>query len=162
MTYSPAALKTIHGASHDALSRLLEHCRDFSPEDLGREHDGFGYPSVRLQIHHVLGAERYWLGVLEGTVDPDNPEGVDRSIDSLEAWRRSIEEHTNEYLRAATDAELNEPRPCRMWDDSTKDLVPARVVLRTLTHFFDHRGQIAAMCRSLGRPIPAGLDFPIL
>jgi len=31
--------------------------------------------------------------------------------------------------------------------------------MRTLTHFFHHQGQIAAMCRLLGKPV-SGLDYP--
>ena len=47
------------------------------------------------------------------------------------------------------------------WGDRKMRLAPARVIVRTQTHVFQHQGQIAAMCRILGRPIPSGLDFPV-
>ena len=40
-------------------------------------------------------------------------------------------------------------------------LAPAHVILRTQTHVFHHMGQLAAMCRLLGHPIPQGMDFPL-
>jgi uncharacterized damage-inducible protein DinB len=33
------------------------------------------------------------------------------------------------------------------------------VLLRTITHLYHHIGQVSAMCRLLGKPIP-GSDFP--
>ncbi len=44
--------------------------------------------------------------------------------------------------------------------DST--IFPAHVILRTQTHLFHHMGQITAMCRLLGHPIPPGIDFPVV
>jgi len=60
-----------------------------------------------------------------------------------------------------TEAELNTPREMTTWGDERVLLVPAHVVLRTQTHVFQHAGQVAAMARLLGRPVPAGLDLPL-
>lgn len=47
------------------------------------------------------------------------------------------------------------------WDGNTYDLMPARIIVRTQTHVYQHMGQITAMCRLFGRPAPAGLDFSL-
>lgn len=46
------------------------------------------------------------------------------------------------------------------WGNREKTLAPQHVVLRVLTHVFHHQGQLAAMCRLLGRPCE-GLDYPL-
>jgi uncharacterized damage-inducible protein DinB len=46
------------------------------------------------------------------------------------------------------------------WGDRTRELTPAHVFMRTLTHIYQHQGQIVAMCRLLGKPV-GGLDYPI-
>jgi uncharacterized damage-inducible protein DinB len=88
--HTAEALLGLHERAHGSLQRLLAHCRQLSAEELDRELAGFGYPSVRLQLHHVIGGEEYWIGVLEGTVG------------SLEAYRRRVFSATEKYLRAAS------------------------------------------------------------
>ena len=70
-------------------------------------------------------------------------------------------EATDKYLRNASADELNTARPMMTWGNKEKVLVPAQVFMRTLTHIYQHQGQVAAMCRLLGKPIPPGLDYPI-
>ncbi|MEE8304044.1 MAG: hypothetical protein V3S24_16600, partial [Candidatus Tectomicrobia bacterium] len=60
-----------------------------------------------------------------------------------------------------SDAELNIRRTMTTWGDKEIEVVPVHVLLRTQTHIFQHQGQVAAMSRLLGRPVPAGLDFPL-
>ena len=88
--HTAEALLDLHERAHSSLQRLLAHCRQLSVEELDRELAGFGYPSVRLQLHHVIGGEEYWIGVLEGTVE------------SLEAYRRRVFSATDKHLRAAS------------------------------------------------------------
>ena len=83
------------------------------------------------------------------------------AIDVLESFRRSVYEATRTYLRETPDAELNTPRKLTTWGGHEKMLAPAHIILRTQTHLFQHMGQITAMCRLLGNPIPPGLDFPV-
>lgn len=159
--YTTAALKDLHERTHRSLQKLMEHCAGFSEEDLSRELDGFGYPNLRLQLHHMVGAERYWIGVLNGLMLTDEDEADHVSMDALQAFRERTVAKTVAYLELASDEELNTRRPMTTWGGNVLDLLPAHVVLRTQTHIFQHQGQIAAMCRLLGRPIPAGLDFPL-
>lgn len=159
--YTSEALIDIHERTHRSVAQLVEHCRGFTEEELSRKIEGFGGASLREQLQHEIGAQRYWIGVLEGRIDVDEDPDDSADIDALERFRERTSELTLRYLREASAEELNRPRTMQLWGGTEKELVPARVVLRTLTHFYHHQGQVAAMCRLLGRPIPRGMDFPL-
>ena len=158
--YTAEALADLHARGHTCLRRLLEHCAAFAPEDFRREHEGFGYPSLHLQLAHGIGAEHYWVGVLHGVVDGEDRDDRYPDVPSLEGWRAEVEGRTRGYLDAASPDELNTPRPMTMWGGRPAVLVPARVIVRTFAHLYHHQGQAVAMCRLLGRPA-SGLDFPL-
>lgn len=159
--YTAASLIDLHERTHRGLGKLLDHCAGLSPEALDRELEGFGYPTILEQLQHVIGAERYWIGVLHDQMLTDEDEADRASVDALRAFRERVVGETVAYLDSASDAELNTARTMTTWGDKVHDLVPAHVVLRTQTHVFQHQGQISAMCRLLGQPVPPGLDFPL-
>lgn len=158
--YTSEALLDLHTRGHWGLKRLIDHCGGFSAEELHRELAGFGYPSIHRQLAHVIGGEHYWLGVLHGVIDAEDKDDQYPTTNALEAWRAEVAARTDAYLRAATSEELNTPRKLAMWGGREQALAPARVVVRTLTHIYQHQGQIVAQCRLLGRPV-GGLDFPL-
>jgi uncharacterized damage-inducible protein DinB len=160
--YTAPALLDIHTRAHRSLQALLRHCGGFGAPELAREFEGFGYPSMREQLDHVIGAEEYWMNVVCGRYTGGDPEEIPHpDTVGLEAYRAATAERTASYLRGASDAELNTPRTMLTWPGRPRLLVPALVVLRTQTHIFQHQGQILAICRLLGRPSPGGLDFPL-
>ncbi len=159
--YTSESLIDIHERSQRSLTKLLEHCRGFTIDEINREMDGFGYPTIRLQLHHIIGAEKYWIGVLQGHMYVDDDDPNYPTIESLEAYRQEIFEATKAYLKAASVAELNTPRKMITWPNNERILTPAHIVLRTQMHIYHHQGQVLAICRLLGKPCPGGLDFPI-
>ena len=78
--YTTAALVEFHERAHQSLKKLLEHCHQLSAEELNRELSGFGYPTVRLQLHHDIGAEKYWTGVLQGRIDVRSNDDSDHYV----------------------------------------------------------------------------------
>lgn len=158
--YTPEALIDLHERGHRNLAALLAHCRGLANEAIDREMDGFGYPSVRLQLHHAIGAERYWIGVLEGRIDADDDAAEYPTIESLEQFGEVVVATTRAYLRGASEEELNTPRTMMTWGNAEHVLMPAHVFARTLMHHYHHMGQVAAMCRLLESPCE-GLDFPL-
>jgi len=158
--FTTEALLDLHQRAHSSLEKLLAHCRLLSAGELDRELDGFGYPTVRLQLHHEIGAEKYWTGVLQGRIDVDENDPDFPTVASLEAYREEVFRTTREYLRTAPAKELNTARPMMTWGNKEKLLTPAHVLLRTQTHLYHHQGQILAMCRLMGKPA-SGLDYPI-
>ncbi|MEE8106035.1 MAG: DinB family protein [Planctomycetota bacterium] len=159
---SQQLLLDFHERCHRSLQRYLEHCRVLSDEELDRELEGFGYPTARLQLHHVIGAERYWVSVLRGEMDASEDEADAASIDALERFRQSVFEMTRSWLGETPEEKLIAARTVTTFGGHERSLAPVHVILRTQTHLFHHMGQIAAMCRLLGHPIPEGMDFPIL
>jgi len=139
---------------------LHEHCRQLGADELNRKLDGFGYPTIQLQLHHMIGSERYWLGVLEGRMDVEDDNADYPTIDSLEAFRVRIYEATRAYVKAASVEELDKARLMITWGNKEKLLRPCDVIVRTQTHIYQHQGQVLAMCRLLGKP-RTGLDYPL-
>lgn len=158
--HTPEGLLDIHDRAHRSLIALLAHCRELSGEEMNREVTGFGYATVRLQLHHAIGAEKYWIGVLQGRGDADDDSPDYPTTSSLEVYRERVHAATMAYLRTAAVGELNTARPMMTWGNKEKVLTPAHVVMRTVTHLYHHQGQIVAMCRLLGKPC-TGLDYPL-
>jgi uncharacterized damage-inducible protein DinB len=158
--YTSGALLDIHDRSQRSLIRLMEHCAEMPAESIDREHDGFGYPTVRLQLHHLLGAQEYWIGVLQGRVEADENDHLYPTIASLQEYRGRVAAQVRDYLESVDDAALNESAEYATWGGRTKILMPAQVVLRTVMHLYHHQGQIQAICRQAGVRI-GRLDFPL-
>lgn len=158
--YTPAALLDLHTRTHRSFAALIAHARGFAPADLEREVPGFGAATLRLQIAHMIGAERYWIGVVQGVVDAEEREEQLATLAELEAARIAVAATTQRWIGAATESALDTPSLMEVFGGRTHLLVPARVILRVTTHVFHHQGQCATMCRVLGRPV-SGLDFPL-
>lgn len=156
----PEFLTGFHRRCQQSFSRLLDHCASLTEDELHRKLEGFGYSTVQLQIHHVIGAERYWLGVLHGRMDVDEDEDRYPDIPRLQSFREEIADRCDRYLRESSSVELSEPREMITWGGEKKILIPAHVIVRTQVHIYHHQGQILAMCRLLGKPAN-GFDYPI-
>jgi len=148
--------------THKSFEKLIEHCQSLSDDEFNRRIEGFGYPTVKLQFHHSIAAQKYWIGVLQGRIDVDDDPDDQFTIEDLIEYRNSVLNLTNQYLSSASNKELNTARLMITWSSIEKELIPAHVVIRTLTHMFQHQGQVAAMCRLIGKPIDPGMDYPIL
>ncbi|MBK7188617.1 MAG: DinB family protein [bacterium] len=158
--HTPESLLDLHERCHRNLHDLLAHCGTLDAAELNRELPGFGYPTVRLQLHHAIGGEEYWIGVLNGIVRVDDNDADFPTIATLEAWRARVFAATESYLRAVAVETLNTARPHATWGGRTRTFAPAHAVLRTQTHLYHHQGQVVAMCRLLGKP-SGGFDFPM-
>ncbi len=159
--YTAEALADIHGRSHSTLSKILAHGAGLGPGLADRPLEGFSYPTVRLQVHHVLGAERYWIGVLHGRLVGDDDEAAFPTLETLSALQGEVAAATREYILGAGAEELNAPRAMTTWGGHERTLVPALILVRVSTHVYQHGGQLLAMCRILGSP-GQGWDFPIV
>ncbi len=153
-------LLEVHERVQHSFTKLLEHCASLTEEELNREIEGFGYPTVRLQLHHVIGAQKYWIGVLEGRIDADEDDPLYPTVASLQQYREQIDTLATHYLEHVSDDELVTARTMMTWGNHEKLLTPAHVFMRTCTHIYHHQGQVLAMCRLLGKP-QSGLEYPL-
>jgi uncharacterized damage-inducible protein DinB len=160
--HTPEGLRDLHERTHRKLAELIAHCGALDLEALNRVLEGFGDGTVRLQLHHAITAERYWVGVIHGKSRDAEDEAAHPDLASLEALRAQVFAVTDAYLAGVTAAELNAARPMVTWDGKAHELAPAHVVLRTVTHVYHHMGQVAAMCRLLGHPVTQGVNYPIV
>ena len=143
--FTGESLIDFHERAHISLIKLLEHCRQFSADELNSELLGFGYATVRLQLHHGISAEKYWISVLQGRIDVDENDSDYPTGELLEVYRQQVYAATDDYLRGASVEELNTARPMITWGNKEKVLIPAHVFIRTQTHLYQHQGQIAAV-----------------
>ena len=150
--YNPAALLDVHARAHESLRRLVVFCGGLTGDELGRAVTGFGFPTVLGQLEHTIGAEVYWQtvvtrGYTEEATLPDL-----RDLAAVEVFRQQTAAVTRSYLEGVSEAELNSPREMISDPGETRLLRPADVIMRVVTHIFNHQGQILAMCRSIGKP----------
>ena len=156
--YTSTALTDLHERTHRSFGRLLEHCTSMPSDRWLHPLEGFAYSTVAEQLQHVLEAEAYWLGVLQGNPDPaDVPVPDPAGMRVLAARTRQA---TRTWLAGIDDLVLNHLAVYATWGGRQRELEPAHVILRVVTHCFHHMGQVQAMCRIMGHPV-AALDFPL-
>jgi len=160
--YNAATLLDIHVRAHESLRRLIVFCGNLSDDELRRPLAGFGFPTVLNQLEHTIGAEVYWQTVVTRgyTVEASLPDLPD--VAAMEAFRHQTASVTRSYLVGASEAELNSPREMISDPGQTRLLRPADVIMRVVTHIFNHQGQVLAMCRTIGKPNEKhDLDYPV-
>jgi len=160
--YDSETLLDIHGRAHESLRRLLVFCGNLTDVELSQPLTGFGFSTILGQLEHTIGAEVYWQTVVtQGyTEEAQVPSLTD--VASLEAFRQQTASATRAYLNGASEAELNASRQMITDPGQTRLLRPADVIMRVVTHIFNHQGQVLAMCRAIGKPnTEYDLDYPV-
>jgi uncharacterized damage-inducible protein DinB len=160
--YNASTLLDIHTRAHESMRRLIVFCGRLSDAELSRPLAGFGFPTVLRQLEHTIGAEVYWqrvvtAGYTEEAALPSLPD-----LAAIEAFRADVARRTRSYLENASESELNAPRQMISDPGQTRTLRPADVIMRIVTHIFNHQGQVLAMCRTIGKPNDRiDLDYPV-
>ena len=160
--YNAETLLDIHARAHESLRRLIVFCGSLTDDELRRPLTGFGLPTILRQLEHTIGAEVYWQTVVTRgyTEEARLPKLLD--VAAIEAFRQQTASVSRSYLDGASEAELNSPRQMISDPGQTRLLRPADVIMRVVTHMFNHQGQVLAMCRTIGKPNDTrGLDYPI-
>ena len=160
--FTKEALLDIHSRSQTTLASVIAHAAGLPSGLVDRELAGFGYGTIRLQVHHAVGAQRYWLSVLADAVDASDDFDDFPDMASLDAMRRAADDEVRHYLDGTSVEDLNRPGRHENWRGETQEMVPALVLMRTITHIHHHVGQVTAMCRLLGHPLDRGIDFAII
>ena len=153
-------LLEMHRRTHLNFAALLDHCATLPEGAIDKEMEGFGYSTIRLQLHHVIGAERYWVGVIQGDFNANDDEHLYPTLASVRQFHDEVYSASRAYLKSASDEELGTARQMLTWGNETLLLTPAHIIIRTQTHIYHHKGQVVAMCRLLGSPC-SGTDYPI-
>jgi uncharacterized damage-inducible protein DinB len=160
--YNAETLLDVHARAHESLRRLIAFCGSLTDDELRRPVAGFGWSTVHRQLEHTIGAEVYWQMVVTKGYGEEASLPALPDVGAVEAFRQQTALVTRAYLEGARPTELNSPR--RMVSDpgQTRVLRPADVIMRIVTHIFNHQGQVLAMCRTLGKPNDTyDLDYPL-
>jgi len=162
--YNAATLSDIHARAHEGFRRLIvDVCGTLAPDELGRPLPGFGFPTVQQQLAHTIGAEVYWQTVVTRGYSEEATEPGLPDLAAIETYRAQTAAVTRSYLEGASDAELNTRRWMISDPGQTRLLRPADVILRIVTHIFNHQGQVLAMSRAIGKPnAEHNLDYPVI
>jgi uncharacterized damage-inducible protein DinB len=166
-TYNPGVydadtLTDIHQRAHESLRRLIAFCGELTEEAVRQPLPGFGFATILDQLAHVIGAEVYWQTVvIRGYTEEADLPALPNLI-AIEAFRERTAAATRAYLAGAAATELNARREMISDPGVTRVLRPADVLMRVVTHIFNHQGQVLAMCRTLGQPNQRhDLDYPV-
>ena len=160
--YDAETLLDIHARAHESLRRLIVVCSTLTDVQLCQPLTGFGFPTILGQFEHTIGAEVYWQTVVTRGYTEEAKLPSLQDVAAIEAFRQQTASATRSYLDSASQAELNSPRQMISDPGQTRLLRPADVIMRVVTHIFNHQGQVLAMCRTIGKPnIKYDLDYPV-
>jgi uncharacterized damage-inducible protein DinB len=147
-------MRKLHSWTHSSLTLLLDHLATIPNADYAKELSGFGFPTLRAQIIHILNCEGFWIHTLQGARFKDEDLANWPSAPDARVLQRRVSANTLDYLSGLTDEQLNADTELHFSDGDKAVRTPALVLHHILTHAFHHKGQIVAMCRALGHPAP--------
>ena len=147
-------IRKLHGWTHASLNLVLDHLATIPAPEFTQELPGFGFPSLRHQVIHILNCEGFWIHVLEGLPFQDRNPADYATVAEARLLEQEMSAHTLAYLDGLSDERLNGNAELHFPDGDTARRTPALVLHHVLTHAFHHKGQIVAMCRMLGHPAP--------
>lgn len=146
--------RKFHGWTHTSLNLLLHHLSTIPQDDYARELPNFGSASLRRQVIHIFNCEGFWIHSLQGRHYSDRETAACPTVADARGWQQEVTKQTQAYLSSLTNQLLNAATELHFPDGDKAIRTPALVVHHILTHAFHHKGQIAAMCRELGYPVP--------
>ena len=153
-SFTTAGIFSLHAAMHDCFGVALTHAATLPPDLLAREVTGFGRPTLRHQIAHVLTTEMAWVRALQSLpIEAIDPATV-VTVEDARREQKRVAAATVAYLDQIGEEQLNQELERYPEDWLGPHRSPAFVLLHIITHSFHHKGQIVAMMRLLGYPAP--------
>jgi uncharacterized damage-inducible protein DinB len=122
--------------------------------DYTKEVPGFGFPTVRAQVVHILNCEGFWIHTLQALPFKDQDPAGWPTVPDARALQRQVSLKTLTYLSNLSEQHLNTEIDLHFPDGDTAVRTPALILHHVFTHAFHHKGQVVSMCRSLGYPAP--------
>lgn len=160
--YTVAGLLDVHQRTHQSMRKVLDHVGTLPPEELTRAMEGFSYPTLASQLHHLIRAEYYWMGVMQGEPRYEDDAAEHETMEALRALYTRVYDDTHAFLSSLTDDGASALRTVTKYNGDQAEIVPALALLRTQMHAYQHHGEIATMLRQMGHTFPQMLDFPVV
>jgi uncharacterized damage-inducible protein DinB len=140
--------------THASLTLLLNHLSAIPATDYAKEVPGFGFPTVRAQVIHILNCEGFWIHTLQAIPFDDQDPANWPSVSDARLLQSQVSMRTLNYLSRLSEQNLIAPTQLHFPDGDVAVRTPALILHHILTHAFHHKGQIVSMCRILGYPAP--------
>jgi uncharacterized damage-inducible protein DinB len=152
--FTVIGMRKLHYWTHSSLTLVLDHLATIRDGDYAKELSGFGFPTLRSQVIHILNCEAFWVHTLQAArFENENPADWP-SVPDARLLQRDVSANTLAYLSGLTDKQLNADTALQFSDGDKAVRTPALALHHIFTHAFHHKGQIVAMCRILGHPAP--------
>jgi uncharacterized damage-inducible protein DinB len=147
-------IRSFHGWTHESLDILIGHLRTVPSGVLDSEVSGFGQPTIRRQLIHVLSVESAWVCGLKNVTIIRVPADENTTLAAIMESKGRVRAATLDYISGLSASALNTEITNLPDDWVGPPRSPAFILLHVFTHAFHHKGQIAAMLRLLGHPAP--------
>lgn len=110
------------------------------------EETGSSFGTIERTLQHILGAQNYWFDVIvTGQIHAFNPPVKENAVDKVIADLMASSQQLVSSFSALHEQQLVERIQV---SDSTQRRY--EYILHVVNHSSYHRGQVVAMCRSLG------------
>jgi uncharacterized damage-inducible protein DinB len=152
--FTKQAVTTLHSEMHRRLDDLLNHAEQLQPGAFLENIPGFGRPSLRDQLVHIVATERYWVSAVQGLSMPHWDYKQFKDVESVRAAKREALLATTTYLNNISETDLNTTLRSQPPDWMGPLRSPAFILCHVITHTFHHKGQVVAMFRLAGHPAP--------
>ena len=152
--FTVIGMRKLHSWTHSSLTLVLDHLATIPEGDYAKELSGLGFPTLRAQIIHILNCEGFWIHTLQGARFEDEDLADWPTVPDARVLQHRVSANTLDYLSGLTDEQLNADTELHFSDGDKAVRTPALLLHHTFTHAFHHKGQIVAMCRTLGHPAP--------
>jgi uncharacterized damage-inducible protein DinB len=143
-------VRKFHDWTHASLNLVLDHLSTISANDYARELSGFGFPTLREQAIHIFNCEGFWIHTLRMLPYANRTPEECPAVADVRLLQKEVIQFTRAYLSNLTNQQLNADAELHFSDGDVAVRTPALVLHHVLTHAFHHKGQIVAMCRTLG------------
>jgi uncharacterized damage-inducible protein DinB len=152
--FTLAGIRRFHHWTHASLTLLLDHLSTIPAGDYAKEVPGFGFPTIREQVVHILNCEGFWIHTLQTVPFANQDPAGCPTVSDARVLQREVTLKTSNYLSDLSEQQLNDETTLHFSDGDTAVRTPALILHHILTHAFHHKGQIVSMCRILGYPAP--------
>ncbi|AWR87505.1 DinB family protein [Meiothermus taiwanensis] len=155
-------LRVFYGWVQRSREILFRYCESLPPEIYTQERSDFGYGSIRNLHVHVADCYLWWVGVVGMGHPKADLKGADfpnvaavRAV--FEGVDRLVEEALSSFDRL--DEVYVWTHPSMGW----KINVSQRwLLMHPITHEFHHKGQMLALGRGLGHPVPDSYETDLV
>ncbi len=150
------ALKSQYDFHFDETRRLLELARSL-PEKRFVAKNQYSSGGIQATFAHLLGADRFWRGVLSGSMEIAEDILDETSLDGLIAWNESERVNWSKYIAGLDDDKLVE-RVERELPFGNFSFTLGQAMQHVILHGLQHHTEIAQLLTEVGHS-PGDVDY---